>query len=163
DIGQSDKATLAPFRRYAQEPVPAPDIHPLLEDGVHNAKDTHVPARYRPALEVAACVLAGSAMRRGEPRLLSADQRPVCAGSGAVKLSTVSVAAPKATNISVPSVQLVRSTFSGRERVTITAGVSNKSDAPATNIPVTLQMDGQKIEAQNVTVPANASASVSFQ
>lgn len=169
DIGTSDKATLVLFGRNAEEAVRATNDHGRLDAALSSAKVTSGATRYGPALKLAESILARSALPRREAILISDFQKTGWTGtddvhfSEGVKLSTISVADPKATNISVPSVQLVRSTFSGRERVTITAGIANKSDAPATNVPVTLQMDGQKIEAQNVTVPANASTSVSFQ
>ena len=169
DIGSSDKATLVLFGRNAEETVRATNDHGRLEAALDSAKVTSGATRYGPALKLAESILARSALPRREAILISDFQKSGWSGSDdahfteGVKLTTVSVADPKATNISVPSVQLARSTFSGRERVTITAGIANKSGAPASNVPVTLQMDGQKIESQNVSVPANASASVQFQ
>lgn len=169
DIGTSDKATLVLFGRNAEESVRATNDHGRLESALNSAKVTSGATRYGPALKLAESILARSAFPRREAILISDFQKSGWSGSDdahfteGVKLTTVSVGDPKATNISVPSVQLSRSTFADRERVTVTAGIANKSDSPAANVPVTLTMDGQKIEAQNVTVPANASASVQFQ
>ena len=65
-------------------------------------------------------------------------------------------------NVSVPSVTFGRASFSGQERVTVTAGIANKSDQPATNVPVTLEIDGHELQTEHVTIAANASGSVSF-
>jgi hypothetical protein len=169
DIGGSDKATLVLFGRNAEEAVRATSDHGRLESALDGAKVTSGATRYGPALKLAESILARSALPRREAILISDFQKTGWSGnddahfSEGVKLTTVSVADPKATNVSVPSVQLARSTFAGRERVTIIAGVANKSADTAANIPVSLEMDGQQIETQKVTVAANASASVQFQ
>ena len=168
DIGPSDKATLVLFGRNAEENVRATSDRGRLDAAIAAAKVTSGATRYGPALKLAESILARSALPRREAVLISDFQKTGWTGSEDVhfsegmKLSTVSVADPKATNISVPSVQLPRSTFSGRERVTITAGVSNKSGDPATKVPVTLEIDGHQIEKQDVNIGADSSASVTF-
>ena len=77
-------------------------------------------------------------------------------------LNAVSVASASTANLSVPSVSFARSSFSGQERVTVTAGLSNKGDAPLKDIPVTLTVDGHEIETGRANVAPHASASVSF-
>jgi hypothetical protein len=169
DVGGSDKATLVLFGRNAEEAVRATSDHGRLESALHNAKVTSGATRYGPALKLAESILARSALPRREAILISDFQKTGWAGnddvhfSEGVKLTPISVGDPKAANIAVPSVQLPRSTFSGRERVTIAAGVSNKSDAPVTNVPVSLEMDGQQVEKTTVNIAANSSASVQFQ
>jgi hypothetical protein len=169
DVSASDRATLVLFGRNAEENVRATSDHGRLEAGLNSAKVTSGATRYGPALKLAESILARSALPRREAILISDFQKTGWSGtddvhfSEGVKLTPISVADPKATNISVPSVQLPRTTFSGRERVTITAGIANKSSDVANNVPVVLEMDGQQIEKTTVNVGANASASVSFQ
>src|SRR5207244_4080829 len=55
-----------------------------------------------------------------------------------------------------------RASFSGQERITVTAGLLNRGDAPATAIPATLEIDGHQVESKPVNIVANGSASVSF-
>ena len=168
DVGASDRATLVLFGRNAEEAVRSTSDRGRLEAALASAKVTSGATRYGPALKLAESILARSALPRREAILISDFQKTGWSGSDdvhfseGVKLTTVTVGDAKATNISVPSVQLPRSTFSGRERVTITAGVANKSADAATNVPVTLEMDGQQIEKQSVTVGPNASGQVSF-
>ena len=77
-------------------------------------------------------------------------------------LTTMSVASADTSNISVPSVTFARSAFSGQERVAVTAGLANKGDAPAKDIPVVLTVDGHEIETKTATIGAHASSSVTF-
>jgi hypothetical protein len=62
----------------------------------------------------------------------------------------------------VPSANFARANFSNQERITVTAGVANKSGEPATNVPVSLEIDGHQIETKSVTVAPNSAASVTF-
>jgi hypothetical protein len=77
-------------------------------------------------------------------------------------LTPVSVGAAGVSNIAVPSANFSRATFSNQERITVTAGVANKGGQPATDVPVSLEIDGHPIETKSVTVAPNASASVTF-
>jgi hypothetical protein len=105
---------------------------------------------------------------RREAILISDFQKSGWSGSEEARfpegmtLSTVSVGAKDTANLSVPSVSFGRAAFSGQERVTVNAGLSNKGDAALRDIKVTLDVDGHEIETQRATVPAHASASVTF-
>ncbi len=44
----------------------------------------------------------------------------------------------------------------------MTAGLSNKGDAPLKDVPVTLNIDGHEIQTEHATIGAHASASVTF-
>ena len=77
-------------------------------------------------------------------------------------LKTESVATRGTTNLSVPSVTFARSSFSDQERVAVTAGITNRGDAPLTAVPVTLSVDGRELQIEQVSVAAHASASVTF-
>ena len=78
-------------------------------------------------------------------------------------LTPVSVASPTRANLSVPSVTFARSSFSGQERITVTAGVANKGDEAANDVPVTLDDRRPRDRDQAVDDRArNASASVTF-
>jgi hypothetical protein len=167
-IGQDDKATLVLFDRNAEEDVRATSDRGRLESAIEAAKVTSGATRYGPALKLAESILARSTLPRREAVLISDFQKTGWTGSEDVRfsdnmrLTAVSVASDKVRNLSVPSVTFARSTFSGQERITVTAGIANRSDEAATNVPVALDIDGRKLEAQSVNVAANASTSVTF-
>ena len=124
--------------------------------------------RYGPALKLAESILSRSPIKRREAMLISDFQRSGWSGSEEVRfpegmtVSTVSVASPDTANLAVPSVTFARSSFSGQERITVTAGLSNKGDAPLKDVPVTLTIDGHEIQTEKATVAAHASGSVTF-
>ena len=123
--------------------------------------------RFGPALKLADSILGQSALKRREAVLISDFQK---GGWGSaedarfpegITLTTMSVAS-ETSNLSVPSVNFARSAFSGQERVAVTAGVSNKGDQPAANVPVVLSVDGLEIESKAVTIAPRSSTSVTF-
>jgi hypothetical protein len=79
-----------------------------------------------------------------------------------MQLTPVAVSSPATTNLSVPSVSFARGSFSGQERITVNAGISNKSADPAAKVPVVLELDGRPVETVSANAAPNAAASVSF-
>src|SRR5579862_8072110 len=114
-VGPSDKATLVLFGRNAEENIRATSDRGRLEAALESAKVTSGATRYGPALKLAESILARSALPRREAILISDFQKTGWSGAEDVhfaegmKLTTISVADPKASNLSVPSVQLARS------------------------------------------------------
>src|SRR6478609_6945062 len=167
-IGAADRGTLVLFSRNAEENIRATPDRGRLEGALSAAKLTSGATRYGPALKLAESILSRSTLQRKEAILISDFQKTGWTGSEDVHfgdtltLTPVSVATPNSANLAVPSVSFSRATFSGQERVTVTAGVANKSNEPRKGVPVSLEIDGHQIEAKTVDVGANASASVSF-
>ena len=167
-IGAADKATLVLFSRNAEEGVRATSDRGRLQAALRAAPLTASGTRFGPALKLAESILTRSSLQRREAVLISDFQKTGWSGSEdvhfpeGITLTPVSVATETVTNLAVPSVQFARSSFSNQERITVTAGVANKSATAATSIPVSLEIDGHVIETLPVTVGPNASASVSF-
>src|SRR3954451_22015356 len=163
----NDRATLVLFGRNAEENMRATADRSRLEAAITTAKVSSGATRYGPALKLAESILTRSPIKRRETVLISDFQRSGWSGSEEVRfgdvmtLNTVSVATPNPANLSVPSVSFARASFSGQERITVTAGLSNKGDA-AQSMPVTLTIDGHEIQTERATVAAHASASVAF-
>ena len=105
-----------------------------LEAAVNAAKVSSGATRYGPALKLAESILGRSPLKRREAVLISDFQKSGWSGSEDVRfpegmtLDTVSVASPTTANLAVPSVSFARASFSGQERITVTAGLSNKGD-----------------------------------
>ena len=159
-LGAADRATLVLFSRNAEENIRATSDRGRLEGALSAAKLTSGATRYGPALKLAESILSRSSLQRKEAILISDFQKTGWTGSEDVHfpdgmtLTPVSVGAAGVTNIAVPSATFARATFSNQERITVTAGVANKSGQPATNVPVSLEIDGHPIETKSVTVGA---------
>ena len=105
-------------------------------------RSTSDATRYGPALKLAESILSRSTLQRREAMLITDFQKSRLerrrgralprrhdADAGVGRVATTA-------NISVPSVTFARAAFSGQERITVTAGVTNKGAEPATNVPV---------------------------
>jgi len=167
-LSGEDRATLVLFGRNAEENMRATPDRAKLDAAINAAKVGSDGTRFGPALKLASSILSRSNMQRKEAVLISDFQKGGWGSSedarfaDAMTLTTMSVASADTSNISVPSVTFARSAFSGQERVAVTAGITNKGDAPAKDIPVVLTVDGHEIETKTATVGAHASASVTF-
>jgi aerotolerance regulator-like protein/VWA domain-containing protein len=166
-LAAGDKATLVLFGRNAEENMRATPDKPRLNAAIDAAKVGSDSTRYGPALKLAESILGQSALKRREAVLISDFQKAGWGGSEDARfpegmtLTTTSIAS-EASNIAVPSVTFARTAFSGQERVAVTAGITNKGDQPATNVPVALSVDGLEIETKTATVAPRASSSVTF-
>jgi Mg-chelatase subunit ChlD len=167
-LGPTDRATLVLFDRNAEENIRATSDRGRLQAALRASKVTAGGTRFSPALKLAESLLAESTLQRKEAVLISDFQKTGWSGSDDVHfsddvtLTPVSVATETVSNLAVPSVTFARSSFSNQERVTITAGIANKSGTAANNVPVSLEIDGRVIETLPVSVGPNASASLSF-
>jgi len=151
-LGTDDRATLVLFNKNAEENMRATADRTRLEAAINAAKVGSGATRYGPALKLAESILSRSPVKRREAVLISDFQRSGWSGSEEVRfpegmtISTVSVASPNTANLAVPSVAFARSSFSGQERLTVTAGLSNKGDEALKDVPVTLTIDGHEIQ-----------------
>jgi len=167
-LGANDRATLVLFSRNAEENMRATTDRARLDAAIDIAKVDADSTRYGPALKLAESILGRSQARRKEAVLISDFQRAGWTGSEDVHfgegytLTPVSVASPKSNNIAIPSVTFARASFSGQERVTVSAGIANKGSEPVSDVPVTLEVEGHQIQTQQAKIGANATASVSF-
>lgn len=167
-LSGEDRATLVLFAKNAEENMRATSDRARLEGAINAARVTAGSTRFGPALKLADSILSRSTMKRREAILISDFQKTGWSGSEDARfpegttLSTVSVASPKTANLAVPSVTFGRAHFSGQERITVSAGLSNKGDEPLKDIPVSLTVEDHELETQRAAVAAHASASVTF-
>lgn len=167
-LSGADQATLVLFSTGAEETVRATTDRGQLETAIRAAEVSAHATRFAPALRLAQSLLLRSPLPRREVVLISDFQRTgwerreeVALPEGAT-LTPISVAEPGTSDVSVTSVSFQRGTFSGEERVSVVAGITNRSPTPAGDVEVTLDIDGRPVGTRRVSIEPNASASVSF-
>lgn len=167
-LSGNDQGTLVLFATGAEETVRATTDRSQLEAALANAEVSSYATRFAPALRLAQSLLLRSTLPRREVVLISDFQRtgwerreeiPMPEGA---TLTPISVAEPGTTDLSVTSAAFQRGSFSGEERISVVAGVTNRSAAPMTNVAVTLDVDGRTVDSRQVSIEPNASASVTF-
>ncbi len=167
-LGSGDQATLVLFGTGAEETVRATGDRSQLEAAIGAAEVSAHGTRLAPALRLAQSLLLRSTLPRREVVLISDFQKSgwerreeVSLPEGAT-LTPISVATPGTADLSVTSVAFQRGTFSGEERVSVVAGLTNRSLTPVSDVTVTLEIDGRAIDARRVSIEPDASASVTF-
>ena len=125
--------------------------------------------KYAPALKLAGSLLAESLLPRKEIVIVSDFQRggwqpdDTLRMPGGTTITTVPVDGAQGANLALTPVALLRSREAGQpERITVTAGVINRTATPAADIPIELVIDGRVVQDLRISAAANASASVSF-
>jgi len=167
-LSGEDRGTLVLFARNTEQEVKATPDRARLEGAIDEAAVSSDATRYGPALRLAQTLLGQSQLPRKEVYLISDFQKSgwerqeeIHLPEGAT-LTPVSVAEFETSDLSVSSVLLPRSSFSGEERVTPTVGLTNRGSETFTNVAVKLTIDGREIGSRPVTVGPNTSASVTF-
>ncbi len=167
-LGGNDRATLVLFASNVEEAVRATPDRARLVEGIDAATVSSDATRYGPALRLAQSLLSRSDLPRKEAVLISDFQKTgwerreeIHLPEGAT-MRPISVASPAMANLSVSSVTFAHAPFSGEERVSVTAGLTNRGSTPYDNLAVTLEVEGREIANRAVTLAPNASGSVTF-
>lgn len=158
DISGTDRATIVFF---ANDPVAATEPtadHARLEHAIAATTLSSEGTRYEPALKYAAQLLAASNLPRKDVVLISDFQRIGWGGHDdvhlppGVTLTTVDVGGAADADLAVTQVSTDRDRAGDRDRVTVTARVTNVG-AAARTVDATLDLGGRVVETRKVTVP----------
>jgi hypothetical protein len=164
-----DRATLVTFATNAEVAVQPTNDRARLQSEIDATALSAGGTRYGPALKLAGSVLAPSNFPRREVVVISDFQRSGWTPGDGLRLpagttlTPVSVSAEDTRNVAVTPVSVQREQVSGQDRVTVTAGVLNRSDAALSEVPVSLEVDGHVAETTRVTLPPYAAGSVVFK
>jgi len=125
--------------------------------------------KYGPALKLAGSALAESLLPRKEVIVVSDFQRggwqpdDTLRLPGGTVITAGVVEGASGPSLALTPATLLRTREAGQpERVTVTAGVLNRTATPATAVPVQLEMDGRIVQTLSLDVAGSASASVTF-
>lgn len=165
-LAPGDRVALITFADRAQERAALTEdllvVRTALGDVAPGARGT----RFDPGLQLAGRILAESDRPSREVILISDFQRVGWLDGGrarlpdGVALTAVDLSDPDATNLAVADVTF-HPERSGRIRVV--ARIANMGNDPATDLDVTLELDGRTIGSSPADVPPRGVASVSFE
>lgn len=169
-LSGGDRASVVLFSSGADIAVRSGTERSTLSAAVAAAKPGSGATRYAPALKVAGSILAESTLPRREVVLISDFQRTGWRGEEGTRLPDGTVLTPvpvtngaDQVNVSVTAVSLARSTFSDQERITVTAGVTNRSEQSVSGAALTLEVNGIKHGTKPVQLEPGAAGSVEFE
>jgi hypothetical protein len=165
----SDRASVVLFSSNADIALRSTAERDRLSDVIATATPTPGATRYAPALKVASSLLAESSLPRREVVLISDFQRNGWRGEEGAKLPAGATLTPVAIqtpsdkpNVTITGVTLARSSFSNQERVTVTAGVVNRSEKPVSGEMISLEVAGLPIASKPLAIEPASAATVSF-
>ena len=170
-LAADDRATVILFDSGAEASARSTTNRASLTGLVNDAEVSAGVTRYGPALKLAEGIFEGSDLPRLEAVLISDFQRAGVESANGVRfpdgteLRPVSVMPDDLSgtaNVSVAGVLFQREYFSGRERVVVTARLTNRGDEPIDDLEVGFEMDGREVEMLTADLPPNGSATVDF-
>ncbi len=167
-IGPSDRASIVFFSSGGAVALKSTPDRSRLNAAVSTGKPGAGATRFGPALKLAGSMISESSLPQRQVVLISDFQRTGWQGAEGVRLPDRVTLIPRpitdssTSNLSVTPVSLQRATFSEQDRVTVTGGVTNHSSSPASNVEVSLEIDGRVAQTERVSIEPNSSASVTF-
>ena len=167
-LGPADRATLVLFADQARAVREGMETRAALRATIDSVKPGDAGTRYAPALVLARRTLAESQLPKRDVVVISDFQRSgwdvgedarLPAGT---TITPVDVASPDVTDRAVRAVELRRTIVDGRERITVTARVSNVGPA-ARGIEARLEVAGRVAATSRLDVGADAGGVVTFE
>jgi hypothetical protein len=165
----SDRGSVVLFGSGADIQLRSTSERSRLAGAVDAAAPSPSSTRFSPALKVAGSILAESTLPKREVVIISDFQRGGWRGEEGAKLpegttlTPVPIQSPADRgNLSVTGVTFTRTSFSGQQRLVVTAGVSNRTERPVTGSTLTLEVGELSIATKPVSVEPETSASVVF-
>jgi hypothetical protein len=169
-LGPDDRATVILFDSGAQAGSPSTTDRASLLGLIGEAELGSGSTRYGPALKLAEGIFEDSDFPHLEAVLVSDFQRSGLESALGVRFPEGTVMTPitvtsgevATENVSVDGVLFDREYFSGRERVSVAARVTNRGMGAVDSLDVSLAIDGREIETLAIELPPNDSSTVSF-
>jgi hypothetical protein len=165
----ADRISIVPFADTAEVALRStPDRSRAVAD-INAASPGPGSTKYGPALKLAGSLLAESLLPRKEVIIVSDFQRggwqpdDTLRMPGGTTITPVPVGGGQGASLALTPEALLRSRENGQpERVTVTAGVLNRTSTAATDVPIQLEIDGRVVQDLKISAGPTASATVSF-
>ena len=168
ELARGDRATLVLFATGAEVAVQPTDDRARLQSEIAATTVSASATQYGPALKLAGSLLAASNFPRREVVIVSDFQRAGWSPGDGLRLpagtvvTPITVQADDARNLAVTPVSVQRDQSSGQDRVTVTAGILNRSGEVVTDVPVALELDGHLAHTVRVTLQPHSAGSATF-
>jgi len=170
DLAAEDRATVILFDNEAESGLRSITNRASLTSLVAEAELSDAGTRYGPALKLVEGIFEESDLPRLETVLISDFQRVGVDSTSEVNFPEGTILTPIAvgssdaemSNVSVAGVLFDRKYFSGRERIQVSARLTNRGMASVIDLGVTLEMDGRSIETLTIDLLPNGSTTVDF-
>lgn len=166
-MGAEDRATVVLFDDGARAVNEATGDKTQLRAAIDSGRPTDAATRYSPALVQARRILAGSKLPKREVLVISDLQRSGWDLSEEVRMpagtqvTPVDVGTGELRDRAIRSVELRRDLSAGRERIAVSARVSNAGPA-ARGVEVKFEVNGRAVETTRLDLGPDAGGLVTF-
>lgn len=169
-LDAGDRGTVILFDGGARTGPRSTTDRATLRGLIANAEVGSGGTRYGPALKLAEGIFEASDLPRLEAVLVSDFQRAGVESAVGVRFPPGTVLTPMPVgrdeaaeaNVSVAGALFEREHFSGRERVQVSARLTNRGPAAVEGLEVTLELEGRAIETRTADLPPAGSTTVDF-
>ncbi len=169
-LGPLDRASVIAFGQGASAVVRSTADGARLRAGIDTISLSSEATRYGPALKLAQTILEETELPGRELVVISDFQQNGWTGDEGVVLPAGTRLRPvrigdgtAPANHAVSAVSLAREEVQGRERVTPTARLTRIGGDSEVQLTAELRIDGQLLQTQTVSLPANGAAALAFQ
>jgi hypothetical protein len=171
-LRMNDRASLILFDSRSEAAVESSPDKAMLRAALNGAEPSARATRFAPAFRFAERLLTASQHPRREVVVISDFQRngwekdmgeaeSIRFPAGTV-ITPVSIGDPSPSNVLVGSVSFERTLAAGRERAVATVRLQNQGTTAHPSLPVTLEIDGRRVETRTVSLEPNGAATVQF-
>lgn len=167
-LTNEDRATVIFFDNSAEAGPRSTTDRASLVGLIAGAEPGSGTTRFGPALKLAEGIFEDSDLPQLEAVLVSDYQRSGVESAQDVRFPTGTILTPVpisddvVDNVSVAGVTFDREIFSGRERLRVSARVTNRSSAPIAGLDVTLELGVREAEVVQADLDPNGSTTVRF-
>jgi hypothetical protein len=165
----ADRISIVGFADTAEVAVRSTPDRSRAVSEINSATPGPGSTKYGPALKLAGSLLAESLLPRKEVIIVSDFQRggwqpdDTLRMPGGTTITPVVVGGGQGASVALTPVALLRSREQGQpERVTVTAGVLNRTSTAVADLPIQLEIEGRVVQDLKISAGPTASASVSF-
>jgi len=167
-LAPADRVTLAFFDDEVEIALRSTGDHGAVLAAIDRAAPSARATRFGPAVKAAAAILEPSDLPARQVVLVSDFQslgwnrgEPLALPDG-VGLVPVSVAESPTADVTVAGAGVDRDTSTGRERLVVSARLSNHAAEPVRGLEVALELGGRGVETRRADIDAEATAVVTF-
>jgi len=168
-LAPADRVTLAFFDDEVEVALRSTGDHGAVLSAIDRAEPSARATRFGPAVKAAAAILEPSDLPARQVVLVSDFQalgwnrgEPLALPDG-VGLVPVSVAESPTADVTVAGAGIDRDTSTGRERLIVSARLSNHAGAAVNGLEVALEIGGRTVETRRTDIDAEATAVVTFE
>jgi hypothetical protein len=164
----SDRASVVLFADDARALQQPTQDRASLRTAVDTARVTSRGTKFGPALKVARSILEQSRLPRREVVLITDFQKLGWNADEGTRLpdgttlTRVDLSSAPTPDLAVAGVSFQRDFPQGRERVLVSARVTNRSTEPARRVAVSIDLNGRELQSRTADVGPNSATSVAF-